>query len=79
MFVYSGAYYHYVTGITAHTNGDAALTLTFNGKPSQYHTQHNSAKIVLFMEDKDLVDRLIVAINGAAPAPAPESHEDIEL
>jgi hypothetical protein len=81
LFVSSCAYYHHVTGITAHTNGGAALTLTFNGHPSQSHIQRNAAEIVLFMEDKDLVDRLIVAINGvepaAAPAPAPEPDEDI--
>lgn len=83
LFVSSCAYYHYVTRITARTNGDAVLTLTLKGDPSQSDIQFNSAEISLFMDDKDLVDRLIAAINGvepaAASAPAPEPDEDIEI
>ena len=81
LFVSSHVYYHHVTRITARTSGDAALTLTFKGDP--FEIQSNSVEVVLFMDDKDLVDRLIAAINGvepaAASAPAPEPDEDIEI
>jgi hypothetical protein len=83
LFVSSCSYYHNVTGITAHSSGGNDLTLTFNGDPLQSDIQRNSTEIVLFMQDQDLVARLIVAINGvepaAAPAPAPEPDEDIAI
>jgi hypothetical protein len=72
LFVSSCSYYHHVTGITARSSGNNDLALTFNGDPSQSDIQRNSAEIVLFMEDEDLIARLIDAINGAALAPALE-------
>jgi len=62
--VTSSANYHWVKKITAETNGDGVLKLTFIGDPDVVDHQFNKAEVNIFTDNVDMVDRLIDAING---------------
>jgi hypothetical protein len=60
--------YHWVRKIAASSYDGLALKLTIGGNPDASDCQSNEAEINLFFEDdcRELVERLIAAINGAA-------------
>jgi hypothetical protein len=76
--VSTGAYYHYVRRISAYSNSSGVLNLTLSGDEGVSNHQFNMAEITVFTEDKELVDRLVAAINGCAPQTAAPELEELE-
>lgn len=70
MMIMSGTNYHYVKNMVADTNGNGVLKLTLNGDPEVSHCQFNRAEVLIFLDNEELVMRLIEAINGASDAQA---------
>lgn len=66
----TGAHYHWVRSITAHTHGNGALHLTLRGDAGASDTQFNEAEITIFTDNAVLTDRLVKAINDVAELPA---------
>ncbi len=62
--VSTSANYHWIERMTAATNGGAALKLTLHGNSAVSDEQFNQAEITIFLEDAEMVDRLVEAING---------------
>lgn len=67
--------YHWVKTISAAHRTHNALTLTFHGDREAGDCQHNEADVTLFMDDADLVDRLVSAINSVKVEPKIEQME----
>ena len=72
LMVSTTAHYHWVKSISAETLGQGALKITLHGATDENMQQFNTAEITIFLDNFELTDRLIAAINGAAVAPAAE-------
>lgn len=64
--------YHWVRRISAETNTEGVLKIILHGDDGVSDIQFNSAEIMIFTGDKQLVDRLVIAINNAAIPPNKE-------
>jgi len=63
-FVSSSIDYHHVKKIEASTHGNGVLRITLHGDPDVSGFQFNSSEIIVFLDDRELVNRLITGING---------------
>ena len=61
--------FHWVRRITARMGSEGVLRLTFHGDENVTDEQFNTAEIMIFTEDPEMVGRLVAAINGAAEPP----------
>ena len=62
----AGVHFHWVKRISAETNSKGVLKLTVHGDENVTDEQFNTAEIMIFTEDPEMVGRLVAAINGAA-------------
>jgi hypothetical protein len=65
LMISAGASFHWVESVTAETNTKGALKILVHGAKDASEEQFNQAEILIFIEDHDLVERLVAAINGA--------------